>query len=441
MIETEEKILTRNYTVPDAGEIDAYLRLGGYRGLQKAVQEMSRDEVIETVARSGLRGRGGAGFPTGKKWSMVPKAPGKKYLICNGHEKEPGTYKDQELMEKDPHRLVEGCLIAAYAIGADTVYIFIHHEFHAAKERLEQAIAQAYARGYAGQKVMGTENPIDVILHTGHEMGRGYICGEETALLEGLEGKKCMPRFKPPYPAVQGLFGKPTNVNNVETLANIPYIISDGPDAFRRFGTEKSPGTKIISISGPVARPGNYEFPLGVPLRRVIEEAGDLKPGRRIKAIIPGGSSVPMLTADQIDLALDYESVKAAGSQLGTAGIILIDEAVCIVKAAVIISQFYFEESCGKCTPCREGTYWIHQTLARIEGGGGRPGDLETILGVCHDISGKTLCALGDTAILPIMSSIQRFRREYDHHIEKKECPVGGLEYKSLYTTIMGGGS
>jgi NADH-quinone oxidoreductase subunit F len=440
MIQTEEKILTRNYTVPDAGEIDAYLRLGGYLGLQKAVQEMTPEQVIDVVTRSGLRGRGGAGFPTGKKWSMVPKTPGKKYLVCNGHEKEPGTYKDQELMEKDPHRLVEGCLIAAYAIGADTVYIFIHHEFHAAKERLEQAIAQATARGYAGRKVMGTENAVEVILHIGHEMGRGYICGEETALLEGLEGKKCMPRFKPPYPAVEGLFGKPTNVNNVETLANIPFIVSEGAEAFRRFGTEKSPGTKIISLSGPVARPGNYEFPLGVPLRRVIEEAGGINPGRKIKAIIPGGSSVPMLTAEHIDLNLDYESVKAAGSQLGTAGIILIDEAVCIVKAAVIISQFYWEESCGKCTPCREGTYWIHRTLSRIEEGEGKPGDLETIMEVCRGISGKTLCALGDTAILPIMSSIERFRGEYEHHIEKKGCPVPGLEYKALYTTIMGGG-
>jgi NADH-quinone oxidoreductase subunit F len=440
MIQTEEKILTRNYSVPDAGEIEVYLKLGGYRGLQKAVQEKSPQQVIDTVTQSGLRGRGGAGFPTGKKWSMVPKQPGKKYLVCNGHEKEPGTYKDQELMEKDPHRLVEGCLIAAYAIGADTVYIFIHHDFHAAKERLEQAIFQATERGYAGKKVMGTENAIDVLLHTGHEMGRGYICGEETALLEGLEGRKCMPRFKPPYPAVHGLFGKPTNVNNVETLANIPFIISEGAEAFRRFGTQMSPGTKIISLSGPVAHPGNYEFPLGVPLRQVIEEAGGIKPGRRIKAIIPGGSSVPMLTADQIDLKLDYESVKATGSQLGTAGIILIDEAVCIVKAAVIISQFYFEESCGKCTPCREGTYWIHQTLTRIEEGGGAPGDLETILGICHGISGKTLCALGDTAILPIISSIERFRDEYEYHIEKKSCPVAGLEYKALYTTIMGGG-
>lgn len=439
MIQTEEKILTRNYTIPEAGEIDVYLQSGGYRGLRRAVQEMTPQEVIDAVSRSGLRGRGGAGFPTGRKWSMVPRAPGKKYLVCNGHEKEPGTYKDQELMEKDPHRLVEGCLIAAYAIGADTVYIFIHHDFHAAKARLEKAISQAYARGYAGEKVMGTESAVDVHLHVGHEMGRGYICGEETALLEGLEGRKCMPRFKPPYPAVEGLFGKPTNVNNVETLANVPYILAEGPDAFRRFGTEKSPGTKIISLSGPVARPGNYEFPLGVPLRRVIEAAGGLKPGRRIKAIIPGGSSVPMLTDIHLDLPLDYESVKAAGSQLGTAGIILIDEAVCVVRAAVIISQFYFEESCGKCTPCREGTYWIHRALVRIEEGGGKPGDLETILGVCDGISGKTLCALGDTAILPIASSIERFRDEYEYHLDKKECPVEGLEYKALYATIMGG--
>ncbi|HLG22164.1 MAG TPA: NADH-ubiquinone oxidoreductase-F iron-sulfur binding region domain-containing protein, partial [Candidatus Manganitrophaceae bacterium] len=269
--------------------------------------------------------------------------------------------------------------------------------------------------------------------------GRGYICGEETAMLEGLEGRKCMPRFKPPFPAVQGLFGKPTVVNNVETLAGVPYIIKEGPEAFRRFGTEKSPGTKIFSISGPVQKAGNYEFPLGISLGRLIDAAGGVRAGSRVKAILPGGSSVPMLSADHLDLRLDYETVKAAGSQLGTAGIILIDEAVCIVKAAVILSQFYFEESCGKCTPCREGTYWIFQTLSRIENGGGRTDDLGTLLGVCRGISGTTLCALGDTAVLPIMSSVELFREEYEYHIRNKECPARGMEHKALYTTIMGG--
>ncbi|HLG21525.1 MAG TPA: SLBB domain-containing protein, partial [Candidatus Manganitrophaceae bacterium] len=346
----DEKILTRNYPLPDAGEIDVYMKQGGYLALQKAIGEMTPQQVIDQVTRSGLRGRGGAGFPTGKKWDFVPKTPGEKYLVCNGHEKEPGTYKDQELMEKDPHLLIEGILIAAYAIGAGVAYLFIHHDFQNARRRLEDAIAQAVARRFAGKNIMESGRSIDLILHVGHEAGRGYICGEETAMLEGLEGRKCMPRFKPPFPAVQGLFGKPTVVNNVETLAGVPYIIQEGAEAFRRFGTEKSPGTKIYSISGPVQRPGNYEFPLGVSLGRLIDAAGGVRAGSRVKAILPGGSSVPMLSADHLDLRLDYETVKAAGSQLGTAGIILIDEAVCIVKAAVVLSQFYFEESCGKCT-------------------------------------------------------------------------------------------
>jgi NADH-quinone oxidoreductase subunit F len=418
------RILFRHLDNPDIDKIDVYCSLGGYKALEKAVKEMSPDDVIGVVKESGIQGRGGAGFPAGLKWSFVPKDfPGPRYLVANADESEPGTFKDREIMERNPHQVIEGIAIASYAIGCHKAFIYIRGEFAHPAECLEKAIADACDRGYLGEDIFGTDFSLDIVVHRG---AGAYICGEETALLDSLEGRRGHPRLKPPFPASKGLYGCPTVINNVETLANVPFIISEGAQAFRAVGTEKSPGTKIFCVSGDVAKPGNYELPMGTTLRELIfEHAGGIPDGRKIKAIIPGGSSVPMITADKLDAPLSFEGMQEAGTMLGCAAVIVIDESVCIVKATLRISEFYMEESCGKCTPCREGTSWIVKLLERIEEGKGKESDLDLLLDICDNIAFKSFCPLGDAAVPCVQSSIALFRDEYLHHIREHTCMVG----------------
>ncbi len=416
------RIVTQNIDIPGIDTFSVYTQHGGFQALRKALA-MEPAAVLETVKNSGLRGRGGAGFPTGMKWSFLAKNSSKPtYLCANGDESEPGTFKDRMIMEKIPHRLVEGVIISAYATGAKQAFIYIRGELAFAARQLERAIAETYAAGYAGKNIMGSGADIDVVLHRG---AGAYICGEETALMESLEGKRGYPRLKPPFPAASGLYGGPTVINNCETLSTVPAIIENGAEWYAAYGTEKSKGTRIFCLSGHVNKPGNYELPMGATFRTLIEEfGGGVWKGHKLKAFVPGGSSTPMLSADKIDTPMDYESVAAAGSMLGAAGVIVIDDSTCIVDAVSRMEEFYRDESCGKCSPCREGTFWLAQLLERLAEGHGRAEDVQLLNDICNNMSGKCFCPLGDAAITPVTSAIKLFREEFEYHIIHHNCPL-----------------
>jgi NADH-quinone oxidoreductase subunit F len=413
--------MTHRWSEDQPWTMETYERTNGYQALRKALA-MEPDAIIQMVKDSGLRGRGGAGFPTGMKWGFIPQGDGKPhYVVVNADEGEPGTCQDAPLMMIDPHSLIEGIVIASYAIRCNHAFIYLRGELVQAGRRLDRAIKEAYAKGYLGKNVMGTGFDCELTLHRG---AGAYICGEETALLDSLEGYRGQPRLRPPFPAIHGLYGAPTVVNNVETIATVPFIVLNGVDWFRQWGTEKSPGTKIFSVSGHVNKPGNYEIPLGTTAREVIYDiAGGIPGGRALKAWTPGGSSTPLLTAEHLDTAMDFEGVGAAGSLLGTAAVMVMDDTTCIVKAVLRMTEFYAHESCGKCTPCREGTYWMVQVLERLERGDGTEADLQTLLDTCDNIFGRSFCALGDGATSPIVSSIKYFRDEYIAHVEQAGCP------------------
>jgi NADH-quinone oxidoreductase subunit F len=405
-------------------KLDTYVSEGGYEALKQILKNKTPPEdIIDMVKKSGLRGRGGAGFPTGLKWSFINRAaPGDKYIVCNSDEGEPGTFKDRDITRYNPHALIEGMIIAAYTIGAVAGYNYLRGEFWEPYERFEEALEEARAAGLLGKNILGTDFSYDIHTHLG---AGAYICGEETALLESIEGKKGQPRFKPPFPAMFGLYGRPTVINNTETLASIPDIVRQGPDWFREIGVENSGGPKLFSISGNVARPGNYEIPMGTPFAELLEMAGGMRDGRPIKAVIPGGSSAPVLPGDvMMDLTMDYQSIQNAGSMLGSGAVIVMDDSNCMVKILERISYFYYEESCGQCTPCREGTGWMHRVVKRIEHGQGRMEDLDLLDDVAQKIMGKTICALGDAAALPVASFVKHFRDEFAYHVEHKKCMV-----------------
>ena len=406
-----------------------YEQRGGYAALRKILGKdggpgMTQDEVIATVKASALRGRGGAGFPSGLKWSFMPRQfPGQKYLVCNSDEGEPGTCKDRDILQYNPHIVIEGMAIAAYAMGITVGYNYIHGEIFATYERFEAALDEARAAGYLGDQIMGSGFSFQ--LHAFHGFG-AYICGEETALLESLEGKKGQPRFKPPFPASYGLYGKPTTINNTETFAAVPWIIRNGGEAYLACGKPNNGGTKIFSVSGDVQRPGNYEVPLGTPFAKLLELAGGMRPGRQLKAVIPGGSSMPVLPADiMMATDMDYDSIAKAGSMLGSGAVIVMDDTRCMVKSLLRLSYFYMHESCGQCTPCREGTGWLWRMVVRIENGQGRESDLEQFNRVADGIQGRTICALGDAAAMPVRAMIKHFRHEFEHHIKHKACMPG----------------
>jgi NADH-quinone oxidoreductase subunit F len=410
------ELLFEGIDEPGLNTLEGYRRRGGYQTLPKALQ-MSRDEVLSQLVDSELRGRGGAGFAMGKKASFLPKGDMDKYLVCNADESEPGAFKDRELMQKNPHQLIEGIIIAAYAIEATRAFIFIRGEYAYVAEIVERAVAEAKQAGYAGERVLNSEHNLTLWVHRG---AGAYICGEETALLDGLEGKRGNPRLKPPFPANQGLYQGPTLINNVETLANVPHIIAMGAEAFIKLGVENSTGTKIVSVSGNVQRPGNYEVELGISSRELIcGLAGGPPEGRQIKLWFPGGSSSPVLTADDLDLPYDFDSMAKAGSMLGSGAIIVVDDATPILDVAMKLARFYAHESCGKCTPCREGTNWTVKMLERIESGEATPMDLDIMASVQGHIIGNCLCVLGDSMAMPIGSIIEKFRPELEQHIER----------------------
>jgi NADH-quinone oxidoreductase subunit F len=417
------KVLTKNMHLPNLSNIDVYLTVGGYGALRKVLGELKPAQVIDMVKKSGLRGRGGAGFPTGMKWGFVPKNIGKPIYLCvNADESEPGTFKDRLIIEKDPHQLIEGTIISAYALDCHLAFIFIRGEFVTQARLLQLAIDEAYAQGFLGKNIMGSGYDLELVLHRG---AGAYICGEETALLESLEGRRGHPRLKPPFPAVVGLYQCPTVINNVETLANVPHIVNQGPEWFAAIGTERNAGTRLFGVSGHVQRPGVYEFPMGIALRELIyEHCGGMRNGRKLKAIIPGGSSTPVLTADQVDVCLDFDAVAKAGSMLGSAGVIVMDDSTCMVKAIRRITKFYAEESCGQCTQCREGTEWMLQILTRIENGTGRKGELEILLDICTSLKARTICPLSDAAAMPVESFITKFYDEFAAHIQEQRCVV-----------------
>ncbi len=431
-----EPVLTRNVGRPEARTVAGYRESGGYEGLAKALK-MEPDEIIELVKASGLRGRGGAGFPTGMKWGFIPKQSDKpKYIVCNADESEPGTFKDRLLMEQDPHQLIEGCMIAGFAVGAQTTYIYIRGEYTAAADILEEAIRDAYQNGVLGENVLGSGFRHDAYVHRG---AGAYICGEETGLLESLEGKRGQPRSKPPFPAVVGAFGAPTVINNVETLACVPHILVRGADWFKGIGTDaRNTGPKLYCISGHVERPGTYEHPLGVPFSTLLESAGGMWGGRELKAYIPGGASAAILGPEHIDLPLDFDQVAKAGSMLGSAAVMVMDETVCLVRATMRLAEFFNHESCGQCTPCREGTNWMEILLRRIESGGASAADVEVLAQVPDMIAGNSLCALGDAAAGPVRSLVANFRSEIERHIEEGRCPYPTRRYFSNGTNGSG---
>ncbi|MDR0587719.1 MAG: NADH-quinone oxidoreductase subunit NuoF [Burkholderiales bacterium] len=402
-----------------------YRARGGYKALEKILENPNHwtpDQIIAEVKLSSLRGRGGAGFPTGMKWSFMPRHAPEKYLVCNADESEPGTFKDRDLLRYNPHLVLEGMIIAAYAMGCARGYIYIHGEIWECYERMEEVLKEAREAGLIGKNILGSPFSFEVFNH--HGFG-AYICGEETAMLESLEGKKGQPRYKPPFPANVGLYGKPTTINNVETLANVPYIILNGGQRFLELGQPNAGGTKIFSISGDVKRPGNYELPMGTPFTVLLNLAGGVREGHMLKAVIPGGSSSPVVPAStMLDTKLDYDSIAKAGSMMGSGAVIVIDNSRCMVKSLLRLSEFYHEESCGQCTPCREGTGWMVKILHRLEHGEGREGDLETLDQVAHNIMGRTICALGDAAAMPVRSFLKHFRDEFDFHIKNRRCQV-----------------
>ena len=402
-----------------------YESRGGYQALKKILNEkITSEAVINEVKKSALRGRGGAGFPTGLKWSFMPRQfSGDKYLVCNSDEGEPGTFKDRDILRYNPHILIEGMIIAGYAMGIRVGYNYIHGETWAEYERFEEALEEARAAGYLGDHILGSDFTFQ--LHAHHGYG-AYICGEETALLESLEGKKGQPRFKPPFPASFGLYGKPTTINNTETFAAVPYIILEGSDAFLNLGRPNNGGTKLFSVSGHVSRPGNFEVRLGTPFAKLLEMAGGMRGGKKIKGVIPGGSSMPVIPGDiMMQTDMDYDSIAKAGSMLGSGAVIVMDEDTCMVQAAERLAYFYFEESCGQCTPCREGTGWLYRIIHRIEHGEGRMEDLDLLLNLADNIQGRTICALGDAAAMPVRAFVKVYREEFEYHIANKRCLAG----------------
>lgn len=405
-------------------QLDEYLKRGGYSALKKILANKTpQEDVINEIKKSVLRGRGGAGFPTGLKWSFMPRVfPGDKYVVCNSDEGEPGTFKDRDILLFNPHAVIEGMTIAAYAMGAARGYNYIHGEVWEVYKRFEEALEEARKAGLLGKSILGSGFDFELFAHHGYG---AYICGEETALLESIEGKKGQPRFKPPFPASFGLFGKPTTINNTETFASVPFILNVGADAYLDAGKANNGGTKLFSVSGHVNRPGNYEIPLGTPFSTLLEMAGGMRGGRKLKACIPGGSSSPVLPGDvMMDCTMDYDSISKAGSMLGSGAVIVMDESTCMVKALDRLSFFYYEESCGQCTPCREGTNWLYKVVHRIENGLGRPEDLDLLGSITSNIMGRTICALGDAASMPVQSFIKHFRDEFAYHIEHKKCLV-----------------
>jgi len=410
----------------DQWSYENYLKVGGYQAWNKILQEkLSAEDVIEIVKASGLRGRGGAGFPTGLKWSFMPRnAPVQKYIVCNSDESEPGTCKDRDILRFNPHALVEGMLIAGYCIGATVGYNYMRGEFmDEVYERFSTAVKEAYEKGYLGKNINGSGVDFDLY----PTLGAGaYICGEETALLESLEGKKGQPRFKPPFPANVGLYGKPTTINNTESLSSVPSIVREGAEWFKAFGVENSGGTKCFSVSGHVNNPGNFEVNMGMPFKELLELAGGVKDGRKLKAVIPGGSSVPVVPADiMMDATMDYDGITKVGSMLGSGALIVMDETTDMVKVLQRLSRFYFSESCGQCTPCREGTGWLYRMLCRIVEGKGEMADLDRLDDVAAKIEGRTICALGDAAAMPVRSFVKHYREEFEYYIEHKCSMVG----------------
>jgi NADH-quinone oxidoreductase subunit F len=416
-----DPVLTKHVREPNSFTLDFYLQHGGYEALKTALGK-TPDDIIALVTASGLRGRGGAGFPTGMKWKFVDKKAEPRYIVCNADESEPGTFKDHLLMERNPHLLIEGCAIGCYAIGAKVAYIYIRGEFFHVQTVLEQAIDDAYARGILGKNIFGSGFDCDVYVHRG---AGAYEAGEETALLESLEGKRAQPRNKPPFPAVVGVYGKPTAVNNVETLCNVPSIVSKGAEWYASLGPEKNGGPKLYCVSGHVKRPGVFEASMNVTLRELIDgHAGGVRDGRTLKAVIPGGSSVPILMPDQLDTQASFDAIQKAGSLLGSAAIVVLDDTTCMVWLAENLLHFYRHESCGKCTPCREGTDWLHKILQRIERGEGQMRDLDLLASISGNIGGKTLCAFGDAAVTPVLTTLKYFRHEYEAHIKEGRCTL-----------------
>jgi NADH-quinone oxidoreductase subunit F len=419
-----ELIVTKNIDIPGIDSLEVYRQYGGYEALAKAFKYQP-DELVEMIKQSGVRGRGGAGFPTGMKWSFLAKNDKPRYLCCNSDESEPGTCKDRVIMEKIPHRLVEGVIITSYACRVKTAFIYVRGELALAADQVERAVQEAYEAGLIGSNIMDSGYDLDIIVHRG---AGAYICGEESALMESLEGRRGYPRLKPPFPAVIGLYGGPTVINNCETLATIPPIVAGGAEWYASFGTEKSKGTRMFCLSGHVKKPGIYELPLGVPMRTLIYDeqyGGGILGDKALKAVVPGGSSTFILGADKIDTPMDYESIAAAGSMLGSGGVVVMNEDTCIVGAVLRMTEFYRDESCGKCTPCREGTYWLTEILERLEHGHGREKDIDLLLDICSNISGRSFCPLGDAATSSITSSIKLFREEYEYHITHGHCQVG----------------
>ncbi|HEY8465334.1 MAG TPA: NADH-quinone oxidoreductase subunit NuoF [Solirubrobacterales bacterium] len=420
----ERRLLFRNLDEPGLRTLDVYKRRGGYRALERAIRELEPDQIISEIEESGLRGRGGAGFSMGKKGSFLPRGDMPKYLCCNADESEPGTFKDRELMFKNPHGLIEGIVIAAIAVGAQHAFIFIRGEYWDVADVLDAAVREAYDAGLVGERILGSNHSVQLVVHRG---AGAYICGEETALLDSLEGKRGNPRLKPPFPAVQGLYGGPTLINNVETLMNVPHIIRHGAEWYKRLGTEQSTGTKVVSVSGHVQRPGNYEIELGIPAREIIFGlAGGPPPGRRVKVWFPGGSSAPVLTEEELDLPYSFEAMAEAGSMLGSGAIIVGDDTVSVPELALRTARFYHHESCGKCSPCREGTNWTVKMLERVVRGEATPMDLDIIASVQENIIGNCLCVLGDAMAMPVGSMVRKFRHEFEEVIERARAAHGG---------------
>jgi NADH-quinone oxidoreductase subunit F len=418
------KVCSWTQELDNPGSLATYVANGGYQALRRIVTDkVSGDDIIAELKTSALRGRGGAGFPTGLKWSFMPRAfQGDKYIVCNSDEGEPGTFKDRDILRDNPHQLIEGMAIAGYVLGAKVGYNYIHGEIFDCYEIFEAALKEAREAGYLGDKLFGTDFCFQ--LHAHHGYG-AYICGEETALLESIEGKKGQPRFKPPFPASFGLYGKPTTINNTETLASVPWIMQHGGQAFLELGKPNNGGSKLFSVSGHVNKPGNFEVPLGTPFSELLEMAGGVRSGHKLKAVIPGGSSAPVLPAEiMMDCTMDFDSIAKAGSMLGSGAVIVMDETVCMVRALERLSYFYHEESCGQCTPCREGTGWMYRVIHRIEHGQGRPDDIDLLNSVAGRIGGHTICALGDAAAMPVQSFLKHFGDEFAYHVEHKRCMV-----------------
>lgn len=421
-----EQILFNHVDGAKLNDIQTYIAVGGYAAARKAITSMTNLQIIDEMKKSGLRGRGGAGFPAGMKWDFVPKDfKGPRYICCNADEGEPGTFKDREILEKNPHLLIEGMIIASYAIGAELSFIYVRGEFVKGANTLDAAIEQARAQGFLGQNIFGTDKKVDIIVHRG---AGAYICGEETALIESIEGERGNPRVRPPFPAVVGVFSKPTVVNNVETLASVPAIINNSGEWYAKIGVPpRNTGTKLYAVSGHVNKPGVYELPMGTTLKELIYNvAGGMKGNRQLKGVIPGGSSTPVLLPSEIDVSMDFDTLAKAGTMLGSAAIIVMDETVCTVEESLRLSEFYEHESCGQCTPCREGTTWMTKILKRIEHGNGKPGDIDLLQRMSSNIMGNTLCPLGDAAAMMMLGFLKKFKDEFAAHISAGKCPVHG---------------